>query len=384
MPAGFPTTHAHSCEGLLGPVGMPDPSCSYARPQTSEIAAGVWTHSVRPSVSAIIVNYNGAHLLPECLASLRGQDYQNLEVLIVDNGSIDESQEVVKTYGNEFIPLGRNSGYAVACNRGAQHTRGEYVFFANMDMRFQPDCMSQLVAALATDADVFAADAMQYNGDGTSVIHFRSRLERIRSLKEFFSQVMFPLPPVRMNYTVPCSDIIEVPWGCGGSLMVRRSLFWALGGFDDSFFMDFEDADLCWRAWLRGWRTVFVPRARLYHKWGAANETPLRAAKSDQIRPRLESTDFRRLVSQQKNHLRFALKVLDVSSFALLLAIKVIALPALAVRRPPVAKAFVCGLSKLVRELPDVFKLRQEIARLSVRSSRELIARFIAQGSEAV
>ena len=332
-----------------------------------------------PLVSTVVVNYNGAHLLPDCLDSLNGQDLPGHEVIVVDNGSIDESQAVVEKYGCRFIPLGDNLGLPAAYNRGAEHARGEYVFFVNNDMRFEPDCVRLLAGALAADPGLFAADPLQFDWDGARVIHDRAVLQPVRGLRGLLSRTILPWPPLAMSY-IPSDTVVPVPWGCAGSLMIRRRLLVQLGGWDARLFLDLEDLDLCWRAWLRGWPTVYVPRARLFHKWGATNDEHLHAAKTDEVRRRLPSLTFRRLVTQQRNHLRFALKVLDFRSIAMLVAIKLAVLPVMAVRRPTVARAWVLAAARVVAEVPEVWRLRRDIHRSRVCSSRDLIARFAAEG----
>lgn len=223
-------------------------------------------------VSVILPNYNGAHLLPECLSSLRQQNYADIEIIIVDNGSVDKSKRLAEVYGARFIELGYNYGLSVACNRGAQISAGKYLFFVNNDMRFEGDCVSQLVRVISDENDfVFAVDPLQYNWKGDKIIHYKGVFTGISSLKGIFSEMFLPLPPLMKTY-IPCQEIAEIPWGCAGSLMVRRDMFEKLGGFDKTFFIDVEDTDLCWRAWLRGWRTLFVPQAKLYHKWGASTD----------------------------------------------------------------------------------------------------------------
>lgn len=332
-----------------------------------------------PLVSSVVVNYNGAHLLPECLDSLNGQDLPAHEVLVVDNGSIDESEAVVEKYGARFIPLGENLGLPAAYNRGAAHARGDYVFFVNNDMRFEPGCVRILADALVADPTRFAADPLQYDWEGTRVIHDRAVLQPVHGVRELLSRTILPWPPLVMSY-IASDVVVPVPWGCAGSLMIQRRMLAELGGWDDRLFIDLEDIDLCWRAWLRGWPTVFVPGARLYHKWGATNDEHLHPAKTEEIRRRLPSINFRRLVTQQRNHFRFALKVLDFRSLAMLVAIKLTVLPIMAFRRPKVARALVLALARAVAEIPQVWRLRRDIHRSRVCSSRDLIARFVADG----
>jgi hypothetical protein len=101
------------------------------------------------------------------------------------------------------------------------------------------------------------------------------------------------------------------------------------------------------------------------------------------VRARLPSLNFSRLVNQQRNHLRFTLKCLDIRSFAVLLALKTAALPIVAIRHPIVARAFVAAVGRVARELPEILRLRRAIHAAAVRTSAELIAEFIADGREA-
>src|SRR6185312_10146535 len=88
------------------------------------------------SVSVVIANYNGAHLLADCLESLAGQDQNAIEILVVDNASIDDSATQAARYDCRFIPLDSNRGLGAAYNSGARVARGDYLFFVNNDMRF--------------------------------------------------------------------------------------------------------------------------------------------------------------------------------------------------------------------------------------------------------
>lgn len=330
------------------------------------------------SVSVIIANYNGAHLLADCLHSLAEQDAGELDVQVVDNGSIDDSAEVASKYACRFVSLGSNHGLGAAYNRGAELARGDYLFFVNNDMRFERSCVTRLREALEADPERFAADPLQYNWDGDRVIHARSALEPITSIFEVFSKSLIPVPPLKASYTVACASVVAVPWGCGGCLLIRREMFESLGGWDEKFFMDMEDVDLCWRAWLRGWPTVFVPSASLRHKWGASNDDQLQAAKPEHVRKHLPQTSFRRLVSQQHNHLRFALKVLDLRSVFALVGIKLVAAAAYVIRRPVIAVAIVRAFASVAVDLPAICLIRSRIARSSCISSRRLIRAFAA------
>src|SRR5207244_89685 len=79
-----------------------------------------------PSVSAVVLNWNGAHLLPDCLESLKRQDYPRLEIVVADNGSTDASAQVAEDHGVRFVALGRNLGFAGGNNAGARMVDADY------------------------------------------------------------------------------------------------------------------------------------------------------------------------------------------------------------------------------------------------------------------
>ncbi len=128
-------------------------------------------------------------------------------------------------------------------------------------------------------------------------------------------------------------------------MLVRRSMFVELGGFDESFFMEWEDLDLCWRAWLRDWPTVYVPGASLRHRVGAVSTM--------EIAPR-------RSASSHHNLVRWALKCLPTAMAARVLIGELVRLP----RHP---RAITAGLVAVCLELPEILGCR---TRLSVDAMR--------------
>src|ERR1700733_6716055 len=114
------------------------------------------------TVSVIIVNWNGADHLRTCLPSLAGQSHRPHEIIVVDNNSSDDSVAVAQSFGAHWLPLGHNIGLAPAMNRGATIATGEFLLFVNNDMRFDPNFIASLVAALQSDENLFAAGGMQF------------------------------------------------------------------------------------------------------------------------------------------------------------------------------------------------------------------------------
>jgi GT2 family glycosyltransferase len=226
--------------------------------------------SRKPLVSVVMVNWNGAEHLTIALPSLRGQSYDALEIIVVDNGSVDSSEEVASANQVRWLALGENRGLAGACNEGASRAGGEYLVFLNNDMRFPPNFVESLVAIIEKGKDVFAVDALQLNWDGTEQVHLATRLHRLPLARQLLGQGLIPGLQFVQE---PASHLTEVMQASAASMVVRRSMFEQLGGFDPRLPVGWEDTDICWRAWLRGWRTVLVPGATCWHRVGASTQS---------------------------------------------------------------------------------------------------------------
>ena len=220
---------------------------------------------VPPRVSAVMLNFNGERNLVDCLPSLLHQTHRLLEVIVVDNGSTDRSSQVVKSNGVRWEPLGENRGFARGNNVGAERANGEIVVFLNNDMRFDPAFIEELVGPFLADPAVFSTDARQLSWEGDREIHLASRLAR-RSGGGSPGGALLP----RWNLEqVASSSRVDVFQASAANMAVRRWMFHELGGFDERLPIGWEDTEICWRAWLRGWRTVYTPSALCWHRVGA-------------------------------------------------------------------------------------------------------------------
>jgi GT2 family glycosyltransferase len=227
----------------------------------------------RPLASALVLNFNGAGYLPDCLSSLVSQSYPNLEVLVADNGSTDDSKTVAADFAVRWVQLDRNFGLAHANNLAVSHAKGSLLFFVNNDMRFDPSYVEVLVEPFLAHTDLFATDARQLDWSGNYEVHLATRLRR-----QPFSATLGGrggLLPGYLLEQVAVSSACEVVQASGASMAVRRSMFEELAGFDPAFLFSCEDTDICWRAWLRGWRTLFVPDAVCWHHVSMSAVTPV-------------------------------------------------------------------------------------------------------------
>lgn len=213
-------------------------------------------------ISIVIVNYNGAEVLPGCLKSIFRQTYRSYEVILVDNASADDSVDWVK---NNFpqvklILNERNLGFAKACNQGAGLARGEYIAFLNYDTVADSDWLKHLVAGAEESRDIGACmskillldlEQPTINSSG-GVIHYLG-LSWAGDYNRFDN-------PGR-------SQKREIAFASGAAMLVKKEVLDRINIFDEDFFMYCEDTDLSWRMRLAGYRVMYIPESLVWHKY---------------------------------------------------------------------------------------------------------------------
>jgi GT2 family glycosyltransferase len=217
-------------------------------------------------VSVIIVNWNGAEHLRLCLPSLASQTFKSLEIIVVDNCSSDDSAEVARSFRVGWLPLASNLGLAPALNRGASVASGDLLLFVNNDMRFDPGFVAALVEPLEREEEIFATDGMQFNWDGTIQAHMAARLTNVPPRRDSSTELV---PGIHF-YQQEKSEKSSVFMASAACMMVRRTFFEKLGGFDGRLPLGYEDVEICWRAWVHGWKTLYVPSAICWHRVGGS------------------------------------------------------------------------------------------------------------------
>ena len=214
-------------------------------------------------VAVIIPNYNGEKLLPVCLDSLRAQAYRNFGIVVVDNGSSDGSLRLLGERYPEVTVIGmhKNFGFAAAVNAGIRQSDGELVALLNNDTETDPHWLGELVKAIDGRTDIAFCASKMIDYKNRSIIDSAGNCYALngRSLPRGF------MDGDRGQY----ESEREVFGACAGAALYRRSLFEKIGPFDESFISYKEDVDLDFRALLRGFRCLYVPRAVCYHMGGA-------------------------------------------------------------------------------------------------------------------
>jgi GT2 family glycosyltransferase len=217
-----------------------------------------------PLLSIIIPHYNGAYHLPPCFNALRAQTYPHLEIILVDNGSTDESLDLTRCDFPEvkIIALDQNLGYA-AINRGFEQAQGEIIVPLNNDTEVTPDWAKALVDALQAYPDA---------GMAASKMLLFDRRDTIHSAGDAFGTDGIPINRgVWQKDEGQFDHETYIFGGCGGAVAYRREMLEDIGFFDEDFFMYLEDVDLNWRAQMAGYRAVFAPHAVVYHRLSASS-----------------------------------------------------------------------------------------------------------------
>ncbi len=216
---------------------------------------------LREGISVVIPSRNGRELLASMLPGLlAGLKDQSGEIIVVDNGSNDGTVEWLKSaypavlIECEFKPL----SFAAAVNRGISRARFSRVCLLNNDMEIRPGFFQALLDAFGQVPDLFCATAQIFFPEGRRREETgKAVLSVIADVKEF---------PVRCETPLPGEDLTYVTYGSGGCSLYDAQKLRAIGGFGEIFTPAYvEDLDAGWRAWARGWPTVFVSGAQVLH-----------------------------------------------------------------------------------------------------------------------
>ena len=220
----------------------------------------------RPSVTIVIPTFDKIELTRQCLVTI--QQYTaagRCEVIVVDNASADATRELLEAEEAagrlRVISNPENRGFAKACNQGAQAARGEYVLFLNNDTEVQPGWLDPLVSLANGDGSIAAVGSKLIFPDGT-LQHAGVAVGEVVGRD--------PLLAVHAFYKAP-ADLPEANQRrvyqalTAACLLVRKSAFEAVGGFDEGFWNGYEDVDLCFRFQEQGWLMVYEPASVVIH-----------------------------------------------------------------------------------------------------------------------
>jgi N-acetylglucosaminyl-diphospho-decaprenol L-rhamnosyltransferase len=227
------------------------------------------------SVSAVVVSYNSAAYLPGCVASLRAEGLT--DVVVVDNASSDASVAgvVASDPAVTVVQAGANLGFGTGVNRGADVATGDYLLVLNPDTVVEPGTVKALSEALDRDPGLGVVGPRMENLDGSVYPSVRRFPDLAVAAGHAFVGLVWAGNPFTRRYRMLDWDhdraAADVDWVSGACLLVRRSAFDVVAGFDEAYFMYVEDVDLCWRIRQAGWRIGYEPAGRVVHALGGSS-----------------------------------------------------------------------------------------------------------------
>ncbi|MFC1622620.1 glycosyltransferase family 2 protein [Patescibacteria group bacterium] len=281
---------------------------------------------MQSKVSIIIINYNGMEFIPACLESVKNINYQNYEIIVVDNASTDASAEWLEKHATEkeglhtchpgesrdpgffkfdsesginrkvvktrfcLIKNKKNLGFAKANNMAIAKASGEYLLFLNNDTKVDTEILKNLTQKMEENLQNGICACQMRSYDSQEHYHTGIGLDMLG----------YPVNRELMRMTTRINANNKVFYAEGSALMIRHDLFKKLNGFDEKYFMFHEDIDLAWRAWLLGYKVVAEPKAVVYHLMGASIGSGTQNGKY--------FTTFKRRYLSERNNLRTLLK----------------------------------------------------------------------------
>jgi GT2 family glycosyltransferase len=300
------------------------------------------------NLSVVILNWNGKHFLRTCLPSVieaAGEYANNCQISVVDNGSNDGSIEYLRSNFPqvEIVALEKNLGFSAAMNIGFKKANGNIVIGLNNDIVVDKGFILPLVNSFIKDDAIFAVAAKMLLEDKKTLNFGRAKGD--------FNLGIFRRT---IDDTPAFSNTL---YACAGGFAVNKDRFFELDGFDDDMNVYWEDADLCYRAWKKGWRTVYEPRSIIYHK---LHGTYLKKWGSKRIDAK-----------SGENYALFILKNVHdrVFFYKHILFLPALMLACLFCGRP----GFSWGLLRSVRRWPAFFKKRSAERKKAVLSDRQIL-----------
>ncbi|WP_405273967.1 glycosyltransferase family 2 protein [Methanobrevibacter sp.] len=211
-------------------------------------------------VSVVTPNYNGEKFLKAFFESLNNDSEFIGEVIIIDNGSSDNSKDYINSNTFDFpvklIENSQNLGFAPAVNQGISHAKHEYIFSLNNDTEVKEGSIKHMVDLISSSEDIFSVQAkmLQFNnkdliddaGDEYNLLAWTKKTGENHNSNEF-------------------NQVKEIFSSCAGAALYKKTLLEELGMFDDNFFAYMEDVDLAIRAKINGYHNLLCPQAVVYH-----------------------------------------------------------------------------------------------------------------------
>ena len=221
-------------------------------------------------ISIIIVNYKQKELLSECIASFyKSVALGKFEIIIVNNSTEDNLDEIQKTHPGIKIINNSNSGFSAANNLAAKHAKGEYFLFLNADTKIHQDFNDDLIKLASKDKTGAIGLGLQFE-DGRFQNSFGLFPSFINEYKNRKIEIAFKNNDTEIIEArkKKFSEIKEVDWVSGAAIFINKKAFYSVNGFNENYFLYYEDIDLCFRLRKAGFINYYFPQIEIIHHKG--------------------------------------------------------------------------------------------------------------------
>lgn len=216
------------------------------------------TGRIQDDLGIVVVTWNSATTVERCLISIPA----DIPVVVVDNGSSDDTRELVARTQAILLTPDHNLGFGRACNLGAAHLETRHVLLLNPDAALEPGSLEVMYEALKQDPLLGVVGPLIRDADGYLELSWGSDPTLLTEWQRKRAHQNPPAPPIQLQL---------VDWVTGGCCLVRRKTWDTVKGFDDGYFLYFEDLDLCRRVRGAGYRIGFEPAAVAFHARGSSS-----------------------------------------------------------------------------------------------------------------
>jgi hypothetical protein len=226
-----------------------------------------------PKVAIVILNWNGRNFLEQFLPAVVRTTCTNLDIIVADNGSVDDSLQFLEQHypSVRLIRFNQNHGFAKGYNEALKQVEAEYYAILNSDVEVSPDWLLPMISLLEKDKTIAACQPklLSYN----HLLAGKKIFEYAGAAGGWLDKYGYPFAKGRLF------DICEedhgqydqaepIFWASGAALFIRARVFHEMNGFDEYFFAHQEEIDLCWRIQLAGYKIYSCPSAVVYHVGG--------------------------------------------------------------------------------------------------------------------
>lgn len=222
-----------------------------------------------PKVAVVILNWNGVNFLERFLPSVRASTYSNLDIIVGDNASADNSVQFLQEYYPDIriIINDQNFGFAGGYNKILEQVEADYFVLLNSDVEVVPDWIEPVISLMETDPEIAAAQP--------KILSYadKHKFEYAGAAGGYLDILGYPFCRGRIFDTVE-SDYgqydtsSEIFWASGAALFIKRSKWIEMEGLDHDFFAHMEEIDLCWRLKNTGYKIMYCPESIVYHVGG--------------------------------------------------------------------------------------------------------------------